>query len=62
MTPTQYCYFDYYQGNPFTEPQAIGGLITLSKVYKFEPVPSDLNEEEAQYIMELKEMYEQVFI
>ncbi len=51
MTPTQYCYFDYYQGNPFTEPQAIGGLITLSKVYKFEPVPSDLNEEEAQYII-----------
>ncbi|MHA1110075.1 MAG: beta-N-acetylhexosaminidase [Promethearchaeota archaeon] len=51
MTPTQYCYFDYYQGNPFTEPKAIGGLITLSKVYKFEPVPSELNDEEAQFII-----------
>lgn len=51
MTPTQYCYFDYYQGNPFTEPKAIGGLITLSKVYKFEPIPPDLNEEEAQFII-----------
>ena len=51
MTPTQYCYFDYYQGNPFSEPKAIGGLITLSKVYKFEPVPSELNDEEAHFII-----------
>jgi hexosaminidase len=51
MTPTEYCYFDYYQGNPLTEPRAIGGLIPLSKVYNFEPIPSELNTEEAKLIL-----------
>ena len=36
-----YTYFDYYQGNPETEPLAIGGYLPLSKTYKFEPVPED---------------------
>ena len=51
MTPTDYCYFDYYQGNPLTEPRAIGGYLPLEKVYDFEPIPSELNSEEAQYII-----------
>ena len=51
MTPTEYCYFDYYQGNYNTEPKAIGGYIPLSKVYKFEPIPSDLTQEEAEHII-----------
>jgi len=51
MTPTDYCYFDYYQGNPQSEPKAIGGYTPLSKVYAFEPIPPELNSEEEQYII-----------
>ena len=50
MTPTDYCYFDYYQSQDPGEPLAIGGYLPLQKVYSFEPVPAELNEEEAQYI------------
>jgi len=51
MTPGSHCYFDHYQHNPSTEPLAIGGLTTLSKVYSFEPVPEDLNQQEARHII-----------
>ena len=43
MTPTQFCYLDYYQStNHATEPHAIGGFLPLGKVCAFEPVPTDL--------------------
>ncbi|PKP21394.1 MAG: beta-N-acetylhexosaminidase [Bacteroidetes bacterium HGW-Bacteroidetes-21] len=51
MTPVSHCYFDYYQGNPAAEPLAIGGYTPLAKVYDFEPVPAELNAEEAKYIL-----------
>ncbi|MEX2680000.1 MAG: beta-N-acetylhexosaminidase [Candidatus Sigynarchaeota archaeon] len=51
MTPTGYCYFDYYQANPETEPLAIGGYTPLIKVYHYEPVPVELGEEEAKLII-----------
>ncbi len=51
MTPTGYCYFDYYQGEPQFEPAGIGGYVTLKKVYSFEPVPAELNSDEAKYIL-----------
>ena len=42
MTPGSHCYFDSYQGNPMTEPEAIGGYLPLRKVYSFEVVsPTD---------------------
>lgn len=50
MTPTDYLYFDYYQGEPYHEPVAIGGLLTLEKVYSYEPVPAELSAAEAKYI------------
>ncbi|MGB7296655.1 MAG: family 20 glycosylhydrolase [Candidatus Aminicenantales bacterium] len=50
MTPTAYCYFDYYQGL-FDEPRAIGGFLPLDKVYSFEPVPEELSEEEARHVL-----------
>lgn len=51
MTPTSYCYFDYYQsGNP-GEPLAIGGYLPLEKVYAFQPVPKELSESERPYIL-----------
>lgn len=51
MTPGDYCYFDHYQGDPANEPLAIGGYTTLRKVYSYEPVPAELNAEEAKYIL-----------
>jgi hexosaminidase len=43
MTPTTYCYLDYYQStNRAAEPRAIGGFLPLEKAYSFEPVPSEL--------------------
>jgi len=44
MTPTEYCYLDYYQStnNATAEPKAIGGFLPLKQVYGFEPVPATL--------------------
>jgi hexosaminidase len=51
MTPTQYAYFDYYQGDKETEPLAIGGYLPLDSVYVFEPVPAELTPDEAKHII-----------
>jgi len=51
MSPTSHCYFDFYQGNPKYEPKAIGGFLTLEKVYSFEPTPEALTKEEAKFIL-----------
>ena len=43
MTPTGYCYLDLYQSEDHsTEPRAIGGFISLGKIYSFEPTPENL--------------------
>lgn len=51
MTPTNTCYFDYYQADPNTEPLAIGGYLPIDMVYNFEPVPAALSRQEAAYIL-----------
>jgi hexosaminidase len=51
MTPTAFCYFDYYQSGHPDEPLAIGGYLPLEKVYAFDPVPDGLTEEEQAYIL-----------
>lgn len=51
MTPTSHCYFDYYQSDHPDEPLAIGGFLPLEKVYNYEPIPEELNETEAIYIL-----------
>jgi hexosaminidase len=51
MTPTDYCYFDYGQGDPKNEPINIGGYLTLKKVYSYNPTPPDLTKDEQQYIL-----------
>ncbi|MBK7031371.1 MAG: family 20 glycosylhydrolase [Bacteroidales bacterium] len=51
MTPTDYCYLDYYQADPATEPLAIGGMLTLKTVYSFEPTPPVLTAEQAKHIL-----------
>jgi hexosaminidase len=44
-------YFDYYQGDPATEPLAIGGNIPLRTVYDFEVIPPGLSAEEEARIV-----------
>lgn len=51
MAPTTYCYLDYYQAPPANEPLAIGGYLPLEKVYSFDPIPSELTEEQQKYII-----------
>lgn len=51
MTPVGWCYFDYYQDTSKTEPMSIGGLIPVRKVYTYEPVPAQLNADEARHIL-----------
>lgn len=51
MTPTSHCYFDYYQSDNADEPLAIGGFLSLEKVYSFNPIPEELSEEESKYVL-----------
>lgn len=51
MTPTGTCYMDYYQGNPITEPLAIGGYLPLDQVYAYEPMPTELTPAEQKYVL-----------
>jgi hexosaminidase len=50
MTPTDYCYFDYYQAQE-GEPPGIGGFLPLEKVYSFEPVPDILTPDQRRMIL-----------
>ncbi|GAB3993840.1 hypothetical protein GCM10028807_30110 [Spirosoma daeguense] len=52
MTPNTYCYLDYYQTDPKTQPVAIGGLLPLEKVYSFNPSVTDsLTAEQAKHVL-----------
>ena len=50
MSPTSHLYFDYYQART-GEPLAIGGLISLEKVYSYEPIPEGLDINQATKIL-----------
>lgn len=50
MTPTTYCYLDYYQSKPDGEPLAIGGYLPIEKVYSFDPMPHELTPAQQRYI------------
>ncbi|MCF8244358.1 MAG: family 20 glycosylhydrolase [Saprospiraceae bacterium] len=51
MTPTDYCYLDYYQSQDPNEPLAIGGYLPLDKVYSYNPDPADLTPEQHKHIL-----------
>jgi hexosaminidase len=51
MTPTTYCYLDYYQSQHPDEPLAIGGNLPLEKVYGYHPIPAVLNAEQQKLIL-----------
>lgn len=51
MTPTTYCYFDYYQSDHPDEPLSIGGYLPVEKVYNYEPVPAELPADKHKYVL-----------
>ncbi|MEP6901793.1 MAG: family 20 glycosylhydrolase [Actinomycetota bacterium] len=51
MTPTDFMYFDYGQGDPRTEPINIGGYLPLEKVYSYNPQSKELTDEEKKYVL-----------
>jgi len=52
MTPTDYCYLDYYQSDDKEkEPLAIGGLLTLEKTYSYDPVSPELAPDKRRFVM-----------
>jgi hexosaminidase len=52
MAPTDYTYLDYCQSKePDKEPLGIGGYLPLEVVYNYEPVPKELNAEEAKRVL-----------
>lgn len=51
MTPGNPLYFDHYQAGPEGEPIAIGGMNTLRKVYDYDPIPKELNEAQAKFVL-----------
>ena len=52
MTPTSFCYFDYYQtADTKDEPLGIGGYVPIEKVYSLETVPAVLTEEQSKHIL-----------
>jgi hexosaminidase len=51
MASTSALYFDFYQGDPKTEPHAIGGNLPLRKVYDFDIVPSAIAPDKLKHIL-----------
>lgn len=51
MTPGSPCYLNRPQGDPETEPVGGWGVNTLMNVYAYEPIPAELNEKQAKYIL-----------
>lgn len=52
LAPNSHCYFDFYQSKDTQfEPFAIGGYTPVEKVYNFNPIPSELTEEQAKLVI-----------
>ena len=51
LSPTEFCYLDYYQADPATEPLAFNGFISLVKAYSFDPMPANLTPEEQHRVL-----------
>ena len=50
MTPGSYCYLDHSQTKN-EDSVTIGGYLPLDTVYSYEPVPKELNADEAKYVL-----------
>ena len=50
MSPGEYCYLDKYQ-NTYNEPLTIGGLLTMEKIYNWNPIPKELKQDKQHFIL-----------
>ncbi|SDL68969.1 Beta-hexosaminidase [Sphingobacterium mizutaii] len=51
MTPGAYLYFDGYQTDPRTQPEALGGFLPLEKVYSYNPIPEGIQDDKKKHIL-----------
>ncbi len=51
MSPNANLYFDHYQSKQNGEPIAIGGYTPIEEVYNYNPIPSELNENQKKFII-----------
>lgn len=51
MTPTSYCYFNFYQDNPMIHPLSWAGYVPIEKVYSYNPIPMGLSIENQKHIL-----------
>ena len=52
MTPTDFCYLNYYQANPDYQPPAMrASVVTLEKLYGYDPMPAKLTKEQQRHIL-----------
>jgi hexosaminidase len=51
MTPGAWLYVDKYQGDANLQTVTIGGILTLKKVYNYEPVPEMIAEDKRHHIL-----------
>jgi len=51
MTPGAWLYVDKYQGDANLQTVTIGGLLTLKKVYNYEPIPEMIAEDKRHHIL-----------
>ena len=52
MTPTTYCYLDYYQSEDFqSEPPALPAYLPLEKVYQFKVIPEAIVADKRHHIL-----------
>lgn len=50
MSPGEFCYFDFYQDAPYSQPEAIGGYLPLEKVYSFNPISDTLSADKSKLL------------
>ncbi|MGH8137279.1 MAG: family 20 glycosylhydrolase [Steroidobacteraceae bacterium] len=53
-SPSPTLYFDYRQGNPPAEPPGRGRVVPLEEVYRFNPVPAALPEDQRFHVLGLQ--------
>lgn len=51
MTPSEYVYLNFYQGDHKVEPFAFGAYLPLEKVYTYDPIPTEIEEDKKKHIL-----------
>ena len=51
MTPGSHLYFDSYQADPRTQPEAFGGFLPIEKVYSYDPVAKAIPDDKKKHVI-----------